>query len=133
MGKMKNIAFLAIIVSLIVTPLSAIEKKDCSGIKKISKAYVACKSGNLKAGIVNTGSKIKKGTVGKIKKKKKKEKSNFIITPTTNIKKTNSDKKKVNKTIKNDKKKNTALTANVKKKFGNIFKGLTKQYPRGIK
>ena len=132
---MKNIGLLAIIVSLLVTPISAIEKKNCSGIKKISKAYVACKSGNLKAGIVNTGSKIKKGTVSKIKKEKKvKKKSNFIITPTTKIKKKKKiEEKKGNKTIKNDKKKNAVSTADFKNKFNNLFKGLTKQYPRGIK
>ena len=131
---MKNIGLLALILSLLVTPISAIEKKDCSGIKKISKAYVACKSGNLKVGIVNTGSKIKKGTVGKIKKEKKvKKKSNFIITPTTKIKKNKTEEKKVNKTIKNDKKKNAVSTADFKNKFNNLFKGLTKQYPRGIK
>ena len=130
---MKNIAFLALIISLLVTPLSAIEKKDCSGIKKISKAYVACKSGNFKAGIVNTGSKIKKNTVGKIKNEKKaKKKSNFIITPTTKIKKKNDYKKKTNKVLKSDKKINSTSVADIKKKINNIFKG-TKQYPRGTK
>ena len=59
---MKNIAYLSIMISLLITPLSALEKKDCSGLKKLSKAFIACKSGNLKVGIVNTGSKIKKNT-----------------------------------------------------------------------
>jgi hypothetical protein len=68
---MKNIAYLSIMISLLITPLSALEKKDCSGLKKLSKAFIACKSGNLKVGIVNTGSKIKKNTVGKIKIPKK--------------------------------------------------------------
>ena len=60
---MKKITYLIIAISLIINSASALEKKDCSGLKKLSKAFIACKSGNLKAGIVNTGSAIKKGTV----------------------------------------------------------------------
>ena len=67
---MKKITYLIIALSLIINSASALEKKDCSGLKKLSKAFIACKSGNLKAGIVNVGSSIKKGTVGKIKKVK---------------------------------------------------------------
>jgi len=40
---MKKLAYLSIILSLLIGPLSAIEKKDCSGIKKISKEFLACK------------------------------------------------------------------------------------------
>tara|TARA_B100000787_G_scaffold125336_1_gene94571 strand:- start:318 stop:632 length:315 start_codon:yes stop_codon:yes gene_type:complete len=58
----------------------AAEKLDCSQIKKISKNYLACKSGNLKKGIVNTGSKIKKTVKNKIKKKPKKVKKVTKIT-----------------------------------------------------
>tara|TARA_B100000787_G_scaffold149459_1_gene121440 strand:+ start:333 stop:617 length:285 start_codon:yes stop_codon:yes gene_type:complete len=68
---MKKIIFVMILLIGSISSINAAEKKDCSGIKKLSKAFVACKSGNLKAGIVNTGSKIKKKTVGKIKKPKK--------------------------------------------------------------
>ena len=101
---MNKIVYLGIIISFLITPLSALEKKDCSGLKKLSKAFVACKSGNLKAGIVNTGSKIKKNTVGKIKKPKK----------------TISDEEKI---VTKEKK------ANKKKLKSNR----TKQYPKGTK
>ena len=49
----------------------AVEKIDCSKIKKISKDYIACKSSNFKKGIINTGNKIKKKVKIKIKKKPK--------------------------------------------------------------
>ena len=48
---MKKITYILTIIVLLITPLNASAKKDCSGIKKISKAYLACKSGNLKNGI----------------------------------------------------------------------------------
>ena len=115
---MKNITYLIIAISLLVTPLSAIEKKDCSGLKKISKAYVACKSGNLKAGIVNTGSKIKKNTVGKVKKTK------------TNENETTTDEKK-NTTVSKISNATKKKTAGIKAKFNKIFSGGTKQYPKG--
>jgi len=117
---MKNITYLIIAISLLVTPLSAIEKKDCSGLKKISKAYVSCKSSNLKAGIVNTGSKIKKNTIGKVKKNKTID--NEIDT----------DKKKItsmSKISKVTKEKTTGL----KNKLNKMFSGTTKQYPKGTK
>jgi len=44
-------------VILLMTPLNANEKKDCSDIKKFSKSYLACKSNNLKKGIQNKTSK----------------------------------------------------------------------------
>ena len=77
---MKKITYLIIAISLIINSASALEKKDCSGLKKLSKAFIACKSGNLKTGIVNNVSAIKKGTVGKIKKtkKEKNEKNNLF-------------------------------------------------------
>ena len=66
---MKNIAYLAIVLLLITNTVSALEKRDCTGLKKLSKAFLTCKSGNFKAGVVNTGSKLKKNTIGKVKKK----------------------------------------------------------------
>ena len=66
---MKNLAYLTIFLLLITNTVTALEKKDCTGLKKLSKAFLACKSGNFKTGIVNTGSKIKKNTIGKLKKK----------------------------------------------------------------
>ena len=68
---MKKIIFVMILLIGSISSINAAEKKDCSELKKLSKAFVACKSGNLKAGIVNTGSKIKEKTVDKIKMPKK--------------------------------------------------------------
>ena len=96
---MNKITYFVIAIILMLSSASALEKKDCSGIKKLSKAFIACKSGNLKAGIINTGSSIKEGTVGKIKKVK-----------------ANKDKK-----------------PKIKSSSDGKLKGLTKQYPKGIK
>ena len=96
---MNKITYFVIAIILMLSSASALEKKDCTGLKKLSKAFIACKSGNLKAGIINTGSSIKEGTVGKIKKVK-----------------ANKDKKPKIKSSSNGK-----------------LKGLTKQYPKGIK
>ena len=74
---MKKIIFISLIVFGLVSPINATEKVDCSGIKKLSKAYLACKSGNLKKSIVNTGSKVKKGTGNKAKNFKSSIKSPF--------------------------------------------------------
>ena len=63
---MKIIAYVSIILSILINPLYALEKNDCTGIKKLSKAFIACKSGNIKTGIIDTGSKVKKGTFKKI-------------------------------------------------------------------
>ena len=68
---MKKIIFVMILLIGSISSINAAEKKDCTGLKKLSKAFVACKSGNFKAGIVNTGSKIKEKTVDKIKMPKK--------------------------------------------------------------
>jgi len=64
---MKKLIFISLIIFGIASPINATEKADCSNIKKLSKAYLACKSGNLKKSIVNTGSKVKQGTVNKAK------------------------------------------------------------------
>ena len=112
---MKKITYLIIALSLIINSASALEKKDCSGLKKLSKAFIACKSGNLKAGIVNTGSAIKKGTVGKIKKEKKITNGNDTNTPA-----------KIAKKIKEK-------TAAFKNPLKDVFSGTTKQYPKYTK
>tara|TARA_B100000795_G_C22431337_1_gene298306 strand:- start:137 stop:508 length:372 start_codon:yes stop_codon:yes gene_type:complete len=122
---MKKVTYFVIVFSLMLGSASALVKKDCSSLKKLSKDFIACKSGNLKAGIVNTGSAIKKGTVGKIKKKDK-------INNEEKVSKTS----KIAKTIK----KKTAGLKNPLKNFKNPFpslkgglSGTTKQYPKGIK
>ena len=96
---MNKITYFVMAIILMLGSASALEKKDCTGLKKLSKAFIACKSGNLKAGIINTGSSIKEGTVGKIKKVK-----------------ANKDKK-----------------PKIKSSGDGKLKGLTKQYPKGIK
>ena len=52
---MKKLIFISLIMFGVAYPINATEKVDCSNIKKLSKAYLACKSGNLKKSIVNTG------------------------------------------------------------------------------
>tara|TARA_X000000368_G_scaffold188641_1_gene148761 strand:- start:1092 stop:1334 length:243 start_codon:yes stop_codon:yes gene_type:complete len=64
---MKKLIFISLFIFGFIFQANAVEKKDCSNIKKLSKAYIACKSGNLKKGIVNTGSKVKQGTINKAK------------------------------------------------------------------
>tara|TARA_B110000971_G_C19510210_1_gene277112 strand:+ start:78 stop:410 length:333 start_codon:yes stop_codon:yes gene_type:complete len=109
---MKNIAYLAIVLLLITNTVSALEKRDCTGLKKLSKAFLTCKSGNFKAGVVNTGSKLKKNTIGKVKKKD-----------------TVNDETTANKITKATKEK----TQGFKNKLGKIFSGTTKQYPKYTK
>jgi len=74
---MKKLIFISLIIFGLISPINANEKADCSNIKKLSKAYLACKSGNLKKGIVNTGSKVKQGTINKAKKFKSSINSSF--------------------------------------------------------
>ena len=68
---MKRILYLTVLLIAFIYPANAAEKKDCSSIKKISKAYISCKSGNLKIGVMKTGNNIKNGTINKTKKFKK--------------------------------------------------------------
>jgi hypothetical protein len=68
---MKKKLYLILILIGFSFSINAAEKKNCSSIKKLSKAYLSCKSGNLKIGITNTGSKIKNGTINKTKNLKK--------------------------------------------------------------
>ena len=112
---MKIIAYVSIILSILINPLYALEKNDCTGIKKLSKAFIACKSNNLKAGLTNAGSNIKKNTIGKIKKR------NTNTSEGATNKKTEVLKEKVSKTAEG-----------FKKKTSGIFSGTTKQYPKGV-
>ena len=108
---MNKITYFIIALILTLSHASALEKKDCSGLKKLSKAFITCKSGNLKAGIVNTGSALKEGTVGKIKK--------------------NNDN--TNKNSEGLKEKISLKAEGIKKKAGSVFDGTTKQYPKYLK
>ena len=69
---MKKIIFLTIVLFSFTYSVNANEKRDCSGIKKFSKAYIACKSGNFKTSmkknnIAQTGTNVSKAIVGKVK------------------------------------------------------------------
>ena len=69
---MKKIIFLTIVLFSFTYSVNAVEKRDCSGIKKISKAYIACKSGNFKTNmkknnIAKTAANVSTGIVGKVK------------------------------------------------------------------
>tara|TARA_B100000787_G_scaffold130490_1_gene99415 strand:+ start:272 stop:703 length:432 start_codon:yes stop_codon:yes gene_type:complete len=140
---MKKIAFLGIIISFLITPLSALEKQDCSGIKKLSKAFVACKSSNLKTGITNTGSKIKKNTIGKIKKPKKKKPKKLAVTEEKPVeiikevkaieKKDCSQLKKISKAFVACKSSNLKTGLANKRIANKAFKGNTKKYPKYVK
>ena len=79
---MNKITYFVIALILMLSSASALEKKDCSGLKKISKAYLACKSGNLKEGIkknkiTKSGTKVTKGIFNKAKNFGKKIKNPF--------------------------------------------------------
>ena len=51
---MKKITYTLTILLLSTIPLNSAEKEDCSDFNKFSKAFVACKSNNIKIGIVDT-------------------------------------------------------------------------------
>jgi len=51
---MKKITYILTILLLSIIPLYSAEKMDCSDLNKFSKAFVACKSNNIKIGIVST-------------------------------------------------------------------------------
>ena len=54
---MKKITYILTILLLSIIPLYSAEKMDCSDLKKFSKAFVTCKSNNIKIGIVDTVNK----------------------------------------------------------------------------
>ena len=113
---MRNkIIYIIIILVWSSTIVQAADKRDCSGIKKLSKEFITCKTGNIKAGIVNAGSSIKKNTVDKAKK-------------------TETEKEpKTTKKVASEKDKSFSNKAkSFGEGFSNIFKGSTKQYPKGI-
>ena len=68
---MKKISYTIIIILLLMTSLYAEEKKDCSKLKKFSKQYFACKTGNLKSGIENKLSSSNNPLKGVIEYQKK--------------------------------------------------------------
>ena len=54
---MKKITYILTILLLSIIPLNSAEKKDCSILKKFSKAFVVCKANNVKIGMVDTAYK----------------------------------------------------------------------------
>jgi len=69
---MKKTVLLTTIFFVFTSLAYATEKNNCSDIKKISKAYIACKAGNVKAGmeennITQTGTNVTKGILNKVK------------------------------------------------------------------
>ena len=54
---MNKFTYILAFLILLIAPLNANEKKDCTNIKKFSKSYFACKSNNLKKGIKDKTSK----------------------------------------------------------------------------
>ena len=68
---MKKLPYTIIIILLLITSLNAAEKKDCSELKKFSKQYFICKTGNLKSGIENKLSSSNNPLKGVIEYQKK--------------------------------------------------------------
>jgi hypothetical protein len=120
---MKKTVYLIIFLIGSITTINAAEKKDCSGIKKLSKDYLACKTGNLKAGILNQDGKKWENSGDVTTSKKETDK----VSTTKKIKTTASDA--------SDKIKVSAAdtTKKIKKSLNNFFKKSKKQYPKGIK
>ena len=115
---MKKIIYLTIILICSSLSINAAEKRDCSEFKKLSKDFIACKAGNLKAGIgavgtdiANTSGKIVKGVGSGLKSKG------------PGIKGTGDKIETGAKSFKDG----TAKT------WRKIFSGQTKQYPKGTK
>ncbi len=73
---MKKI-LIALIVYLLSSNVSFANKSDCSGIKKLSKEYLACKAKNLKEGANNINNKIKEGSANKTQQIKEGTKNIF--------------------------------------------------------
>jgi len=65
---MKKIIYSLTVILILIAPLKATENIDCSGIKKLSKEYISCKSVNLKTNSITKNiSNVTKGTFNKVK------------------------------------------------------------------
>ena len=73
---MKKI-LLTFIFYLLSSNVSVANGSDCSGIKKLSKEYLACKAKNIKDGANNINNKIKEGSTKKTEQIKKETKNIF--------------------------------------------------------
>ena len=73
---MKKI-LIVLIVYLLSTNVLVANESDCSGIKKLSKEYLACKAKNIKEGANNANNKIKEGSAKKTEQIKEGTKNIF--------------------------------------------------------
>ena len=132
---MKKTLYLVIFLFGSITTINAAEKRDCSGIKKFSKDYIACKTNNIKAGVLNQGDNKKWKNSGQATTATKKPAK---VSTTVKIKDTASNTTNKIKTTATDAgekfKVGATNTANsIKEHFNKAFKKSKKQYPKGIK
>jgi len=57
---MKNLLLIFFLI-LFTTNTSYTKEKNCQGMKKLSKAFLACKAGSIKKGTVEKASNLKDG------------------------------------------------------------------------
>ena len=120
---MKKIIYLLLAIIITLNPVNAAEKKNCSGMKKFSKEFIACKAGNFKKGLNITKKKENK----KKSKETKKPKNNKKIANVQKIKET------TKKTTENLRDTIANKKAKIKNTFNNIWGKTTKRYPKGTK
>tara|TARA_B100000787_G_C15927937_1_gene179473 strand:+ start:21 stop:422 length:402 start_codon:yes stop_codon:yes gene_type:complete len=132
---MKKTLYLIIFLLGSITTISAAEMRDCSGIKKLSKDYMACKTNNIKAGILNQGENKKWKNNGQATTPTEEPDKASTAVKIKNTASNTTNKIKTSATDAGEKfKVGAANTANnIKKHFNNAFKKSTKQYPKGIK
>ena len=73
---MKKI-LITLIVYLLSSSVSIANENDCSGIKKLSKEYLACKAKSIKDSANNVNNKIKEGSAKKTEQIKEGTKNIF--------------------------------------------------------
>jgi len=73
---MKKI-FITLIVYLLSSSVSIANENNCSGIKKLSKEYLACKAKSIKDNANNINNKIKEGSATKTQQIKEGTKNIF--------------------------------------------------------
>mgnify|MGYP000052728005 CR=1 FL=1 len=68
---------ITLVVYFLSSSVSIANEIDCSGIKKLSKEYLACKAKNFKYGANNINNKIKEGSANKTQQIKEGTKNIF--------------------------------------------------------
>ena len=68
---------ITLVIYLLSSSVSIANENNCTGIKKLSKEYLACKAKNIKDGANNINNKIKEGSANKTKQIKKGTKNIF--------------------------------------------------------